>query len=159
MWIKLIGFLASGLSARLIPQSEESKHVAFVREKVEKNDSRFELHEVTTPDGYILQVFHLFSDNPNEAIEPVLMWHGLFQDAGAWIFNAKNPGVKPPALEAVDNSLDIWLGNSRGTLYSSKHMHLDKDDVEHRNKFWDFSWSDIGQHDLPTVINYVNEYT
>ena len=78
MWIKLIGFLASGLSARLIPQSEESKHVAFVREKVEKNDSRFELHEVTTLDGYILQVFHLFSDNPNEAIEPVLMWHGLF---------------------------------------------------------------------------------
>ena len=72
------------------------------------------------------------------------MWHGLFQDAGAWIFNYKNPDIKPFAFEAADAGLDVWLGNSRGTNYSSKHVELDKDEKNHRSSYWNFSWADIG---------------
>lgn len=53
--------LAGVLQARLIEQNEEEKTVDFIRKKAEKDGIGFESHEVITDDGYILQVFHLFS--------------------------------------------------------------------------------------------------
>ena len=42
----------------------------------------FENHEVETDDGYILQLFRVYSQEArrlNKELEyPVLMWHGLF---------------------------------------------------------------------------------
>ena len=83
------------------------------------------------------------------------MWHGLFQDAGAFVFNL-NEGVKAPAFEVAEAGFDVWLGNSRGNMYSHGHQHYnDRDDEDHQRAFWDFSWAEIGRHDIPAVIEYV----
>ena len=47
---------------------------------------------LVTDDKYILQLFRVYTPDEdkffnNEYIYPVLMWHGLFYDAGSFIIN------------------------------------------------------------------------
>ena len=86
------------------------------------------------------------------------MWHGLFQDAGAWIFNL-NKGVEAPALQAAKKGFDVWLGNSRGSMYSHDHLFYDLNDKEQSKKYWDFSWAEIGKYDIPAAIDHILETT
>lgn len=62
-----------------------------------------------------------------------------------------------PAFVASRAGYDVWLGNSRGNTYSRAHVSLDPDHNE--KKFWDFSWFDMGNHDLPAVIDMIQEQT
>lgn len=55
-----------------------------------------------------------------------------------------------PGFILADAGYDVWFGNSRGNFYSRHHTTLDPDKDK---EFWDFSWSDMGLHDLPAVIN------
>ena len=71
-----------------------------------------------------------------------------------------NSDVKQPAIEAAEAGFDVWLGNSRGNIYSSNHQNYnDPFDKEHKKAFWDFSWADIGRYDLPVVIEFVKNMT
>ena len=47
------------------------------------------------------------------------------------------------------------MGNFRGNAYSREHAVLDPD----REKFWHFSFDQMGQHDLPKMLNCVLELT
>uniref|UniRef100_A0A915JYM4 AB hydrolase-1 domain-containing protein n=1 Tax=Romanomermis culicivorax TaxID=13658 RepID=A0A915JYM4_ROMCU len=51
----------------------------------------------------------------------------------------------------ADKGYDVWLGNVRGNIYSKKHVNLTIKDA----KFWDFSWQDIAEYDLPAMINFI----
>ena len=53
----------------------------------------------------------------------------------------------------------MWLGNSRGSKYGRTHGSLDPDKVEDKQKFWQFSFVEMGEFDNPTMIDYVREYT
>lgn len=44
---------------------------------------------------------------------------------------------------------DVWLGNSRGVEYSKDHMFLSTKSKE----YWEFSWSEMGDYDLPAMID------
>jgi lysosomal acid lipase/cholesteryl ester hydrolase len=50
-----------------------------------------------------------------------------------------------------DNGYDVWLGNTRGNDYGLHHKKLKVESKE----FWNFSWHEIGQFDLPTMIDFV----
>lgn len=43
------------------------------------------------------------------------------------------------------------MGNARGNMESRRHETLPTDDID----FWDFSFHEIGVHDLPSSIDYV----
>lgn len=50
-----------------------------------------------------------------------------------------------------DEGFDVWMGNSRGNVYSKAHKTMSPKDKE----FWDFSWHEMGVHDLPATIDYI----
>lgn len=48
------------------------------------------------------------------------------------------------------------MGNARGNRYSRNHTTLNPN---FDANFWNFSWHEIGVHDLPAMINYVLDAT
>ena len=55
--------------------------------------------------------------------------------------------------------MDVWLGNSRGTLYSHEHTYINLNDSGQRKVYWSFSWADMGKHDVPTTIDFIRQKT
>lgn len=48
------------------------------------------------------------------------------------------------------------MGNARGNVYSRKHILYDPDGSRaDRERFWKFSWHEIGIIDVPAMIDYV----
>lgn len=48
----------------------------------------------------------------------------------------------------------MWMGNARGNHYSRRHVSLNPDGILNTD-FWKFSWDEIGNIDLPTMIDFV----
>ncbi|KAH3869735.1 gastric triacylglycerol lipase-like [Dreissena polymorpha] len=51
----------------------------------------------------------------------------------------------------ADAGFDVWLGNSRENTYGRRHMTLNTTDKE----FWQFSWDQMAQQDLPAAIDRI----
>ena len=47
---------------------------------------------------------------------------------------------------------DVWLGNARGSRLSRAHETLNPDRDE---KFWEYSFQQMGYYDLPAEIDYI----
>ena len=54
------------------------------------------------------------------------------------------------------NGYDVWLGNNRGTTHSRAHVRLDPDKDQ---DYWDFSFIELGQYDVPAMVKYVLNVT
>lgn len=57
------------------------------------------------------------------------------------------------AYMLADRGYDVWMGNARGNTYSKKHIKY----TPKENKFWEFTWHEIGIYDLPTMVDYALE--
>lgn len=56
----------------------------------------------------------------------------------------------------ADEGYDVWLGNARGTVYSTNHTTLNPFGSRNdRRLFWDYSVHEIGIYDLPASIDYI----
>lgn len=55
----------------------------------------------------------------------------------------------------ADRCYDVWMSNSRGNHYSRAHNNLPVNSDE----FWNFSWHEMAQYDLPALIDYVLHMT
>mmetsp|Transcript_12862 Transcript_12862/g.9314 ORF Transcript_12862/g.9314 Transcript_12862/m.9314 type:complete len:195 (-) Transcript_12862:763-1347(-) len=111
-----------------------------------------EIHTITTGDGYLLTAFRVPGLLNEEVVkgtkQPVYMQHGLLDDAGTWVFN---PAELDLSLELVDRGYDVWLTNSRGSVYSNKHIQYDTKD----NEFWDFTFHEMATQDVPSNLHYI----
>lgn len=112
-----------------------------------------EEYKVTTPDGYILSLFRIphgvkNSTNANERKEPVFIQHGLMSSAMDFLVTGPDRAL---GFIMADAGYDVWLGNTRGSTYSRAHRDLSPD----AKQFWQFSWHEIGERDLPTMIRFV----
>lgn len=103
-----------------------------------------EEHFVTTEDGYILGMHRV----PNPGKPAVLVMHGMLSSSADFIL--MGPGIAL-AYFLHDEGYDVWLGNCRGNRYSTAHVSLDTASED----FWRFSWDEIGNFDLPAMIDYV----
>ncbi|XP_072935159.1 lipase 1-like [Epargyreus clarus] len=108
-----------------------------------------EEHIVKTSDGYLLTIFRILTKCNTLKRYPVLLMHGIYDSSDAWILSGPQTGL---GYILSRNCYDVWAGNNRGNRYSRKHVRLNPDrDV----KFWDFSFDEIGNFDIPAIIDYM----
>lgn len=80
--------------------------------------------------------------------------HGSEQDAALWLGEADD---LPYQLGIAEQGYDVWLGNSRGTRYSSVNRNQDSNTSP--IAYWDFTWADMGRYDVPAFIDKILEET
>ena len=119
-----------------------------------------EEHEVITLDGYKLKLHRIpqgrvrSSINHGTSKRPVaLLQHGLLDASSTWVVNFPEQSL---GFILADAGYDVWLGNVRGNKYSLDHVKYNSSEDD---AFWGFSWSDMAEYDLPSMINYALNYT
>lgn len=82
----------------------------------------------------------------------MLLQHGLLDSCAAWLFNGPDHSL---GFILADAGYDVWLGNSRGTTYGSRHVQLSTADMA----FWQFSFDEMAAYDLPAMVHYIRKKT
>ncbi|XP_023936767.2 lipase 3-like [Bicyclus anynana] len=128
-------------------------------ELVRKYNYPFEEHFVTTEDGYILglhRIPHGRDSNNRPGNKPVVfLMHGLLSSSADFIVMGPGSGL---GYILAEEGYDVWMGNARGNYYSRRNVRLNPDSIL-SNAFWEFSWDEIGDMDLPASIDYVLQRT
>jgi pimeloyl-ACP methyl ester carboxylesterase len=135
-----------GLAAAIDPDA-----TATFQQLCTENGFQAEQHTVTTADGYILTMFRipgLLNEPPATPKQPLLMHHGLLDCSDTWVVN--DPDLAPAFIMAKAG-YDVWLGNSRGNKYAMAHTTLSPSD----KAFWQFSWMQFSEYDIPADIDYI----
>ncbi|XP_072484188.1 lipase member K-like [Notamacropus eugenii] len=95
-----------------------------------------EAYDVVTEDGFILGVYRIpYGKRHSErtAQRPIFyLQHGMFVSASSWVANPPSTSL---AFILADSGYDVWMGNSRGNIWSQKHVHYSPESPE----FWAFS--------------------
>nr|CAH0101930.1 unnamed protein product [Daphnia galeata] len=133
-----------------LPKNVESSYTP--PEVIKHRGYPAEVHNVTTDDGYILELHRIPPSSNNTPKKVVLLMHGVVESSGTWLVN---PSSRSLAILLADQSYDVWLGNYRGNRYSRRHITLNPKQAQ----FWKFSWDEIGNYDIPSIINYILKET
>lgn len=56
-----------------------------------------------------------------------------------------------------DAGYDVWIGNNRGTINFSSHETLDP--ILDAEKYWNFSFMEMGLYDLEAEISFIKIIT
>jgi lysosomal acid lipase/cholesteryl ester hydrolase len=95
----------------------------------------------------------------------VILQHGIMDSAACWLNNGRNS----IAFKLVDNGFDVWLNNSRGSIYSLEHLILPcyakgrklltEEQKQKVQKYYEFSFHELGIYDQPALWKFVMEQT
>ncbi|EAS07417.1 ab-hydrolase associated lipase region protein (macronuclear) [Tetrahymena thermophila SB210] len=118
-------------------------------------------HEVATPDGYILTVFRIqakYQKEFKQGLPVVYLQHGLLDSSDSFIVNQES---KAPAFMLANRGYDVWLGNFRGNKHSRSHVILNPEspNKEEVRRFWNFSFHEMGVIDIPSIFEYIHNFT
>lgn len=135
-----------------------------IPEIIEARGYSVEEHEIRTRDDYILIAHRIINPHVKKTRGVVLTLPSLGVTSKSFIINSAGDGYPDEDLGFVGNNLgfelskrgyDVWLGNYRGVL--EKHAVLDiKRD---KREFYNFSFDEIIQYDLPDIIDYIMKLT
>lgn len=104
-----------------------------------------EEHFVETGDGYVLGLYRIPF---RRQAPPVLLLHGLLDSSATWVLNYPSQSL---GFILADAGYDVWMSNSRGNAFSRNHTGFPPDSSE----FWDFSFDDMADYDVPAVLDYI----
>jgi len=115
-----------------------------------------ETHIVETEDGYLLRMHRIpwgkeyrREENNRPA---VFLQHGLLSSSADWVMIGERYAI---AFLLADRGYDVWMGNYRGNTYSRGHTNSSLPPGE----YWDFSWDQMGQYDLPAMLQHMMKVT
>ncbi|RWV88558.1 hypothetical protein GW17_00049341 [Ensete ventricosum] len=74
------------------------------------------------------------------------------QDGLGWLLSSPDESL---GYILADEGYDVWIANSRGTKHSIGHTLFSSDDPE----YWDWSWDELAEYDLPATVEYVYGHT
>eukprot|EP01022_Parablepharisma_sp_SALTPOND_P006846 TRINITY_DN1276_c0_g1_i1.p1 TRINITY_DN1276_c0_g1~~TRINITY_DN1276_c0_g1_i1.p1 ORF type:complete len:440 (-),score=23.92 TRINITY_DN1276_c0_g1_i1:868-2187(-) len=146
--------LRASSSATYIEKDDSKKSV---QEYVTSYGYSFEEHKIHTEDHYILTLWRIpckLNGNCGLGRKPVLLQHGIFDTGFTYLFQDIHKNL---AIMLVNEGYDVWIGNARGSMYSLEHESLDSSNYS--STYWDFSWDELGQYDLPAMISYIKRVT
>ena len=123
------------------------------KEYIERYGHKLEVNEVTTPDGYILSLWHLVS-NFTVSPEKVILLQVGFARTGLIYFYIEQNSL-PYYLQ--EKGYDVWIGNNRGSKFSRKHVS--KDSKNSNGDYWDYSMDEIAKYDVTSEIDYIKNRT
>ncbi|XP_052750269.1 lipase 1-like [Galleria mellonella] len=106
-----------------------------------------EEYNVTTEDGYVLNIFHI----PGKG-RPYLLNHGLVASSDCFALRKNNS----LAFILAAKGHDVWIGNTRGNDYSLSHIKLD---AHKDTEYWNFSLHENGYYDYPAFIDFILKET
>jgi len=118
-----------------------------------------EEHDVVTADGYILTFYRIQAKNSQirSGLQPVLVNHGLLDSSDSWIINVEN---QAPGFMLANAGFDVWFANNRGNKYSLGHVDpVNFNSSDSNSAFWDYSWQEMSEYDLPAGLQYVAQQT
>ncbi|KAH9530142.1 hypothetical protein DERF_003970 [Dermatophagoides farinae] len=151
-------------------------------ELIESRGFQYESHFLNTGNGYIIQLVRIINPYSSSDIlpPPVFLQHGFQTNGNQWLINRNgyldtngdyyemdpdnNDELIIDKNESTCSSLgfvlanrgyDVWLGNYRGSIYSTNHTTLDI----HSAEFWSFSIDNLVDEDLKSTIDYVRNMT
>jgi len=115
-----------------------------------------ETHDVTTEDGYILTYFRIQAKNSQirNGLPVVLLNHGLLDSSDSFVVNNEEQAA---GFLLANAGFDVWFANNRGNRHCLRHTHLDSSNAD--SAFWDFSWQEMSELDLPAGLQYIAQYT
>ncbi|XP_023720755.1 lipase 3 isoform X2 [Cryptotermes secundus] len=108
-------------------------------------------HSVQTQEGYILELHRIPHGRPETTASPrpaVLLHHAFLCSSFDWVVLGPDKSL---GFILADAGYDVWLANARGNTYSRKHVSLNPSDP----KFWQYSWHEMGTHDVPAEIDHI----
>ncbi|EGG23596.1 hypothetical protein DFA_05730 [Cavenderia fasciculata] len=132
-----------------------------ITQLIEARGYPVEQHVAVTPDGYILSIQRIpagrYQPNPNpnrsNGKPAVLLQHGVEDIGVSWV-NQENV-YQSLGFILADAGFDVWINNVRGTYLSNTNIYYTSDQVE----YWQFSFDEMAEYDLPTAMNYVLRVT
>lgn len=80
--------------------------------------------------------------------------HGLGMSADSWFLSPIYGEPMPIAL--YEAGYDVWVGNNRGTHHSMEHVKFTPEN--HPERFWNWSFAEMGRFDLPAMLKTI-KYT
>ena len=110
-----------------------------------------DLEEVTiqTEDRYINTIWRLTSKDPNKRNgRSVIMQHGLLDGGFTFLILAEDSLPK----KLCEEGYIVYLPYLRGTQFSRNHLDYDS---SLNSYYWNFSFDQIAEYDIPANINYV----
>ncbi|XP_044270642.1 lipase member K-like [Tribolium madens] len=113
----------------------------------QRHGYQIKANSVTTSDGYILTVYKITSRKAQGPMKPMFIQHGVATNSGPWV----DIGNRSIAFYFADKGWAVYLGNTRGSTYSNKHVKL----TTHDAKFWNYNLDDIAAVDIPTQLEFV----
>ncbi|GMS78789.1 hypothetical protein PENTCL1PPCAC_964, partial [Pristionchus entomophagus] len=123
---------------------------------IERWEYPVEMHQVTTSDGYVLDLYRIpRGRNEWKSSEPcvrhaILFNHGLASSGAQWALNMPNQSA---AFVFADAGFDVYLLNQRGTTYGRQHTKMGSGFFD--NDFWQFTLDEMANSDVPAVIDTV----
>lgn len=147
-----IFFSLSSCAPLKLQESEDPDINRNVSELIRDRGYPVEEHYVTTQDGYILNLQRIphgrNTIKSGGSPKPVVfLQHGLTMDSTNWVLNGPSDSL---GYILADRGFDVWLGNIRGNKYSQRHVKLNPSE----DAFWDWSWQEMAEYDLPAMLNY-----